>query len=730
MNMPTVDSLPPIPDYEALVKRLEGNGSTQGLKALNKIISMVANKGGEKLHRAVKAADYAVRVTLDSTTAAAAAAYAGGCTDQSVLDEPDKTIISELVGKLEGLSKLEKVRDPEAQAGELRRMLVAMAGDARVVVLKLVDVLVELEAAGKARKKKNKAEIESQAKLTLVLYAPLAHRLGVAWLKAELEDRAFSVLEPRKFSILEEKLDTTRKERENKMDEVKKELLKALASRKPPVRAQVYGRLKHLYSIQRKLEAQNIHFEQVMDIVAFRILVSSVEDCYASLGIIHGMWLPVLGRFKDWIALPKPNGYQSLHTTVLHPHCGRIEIQIRTHEMHKLAEEGLAAHWKYKEGKKGTSSKEVARMELPWLSSVVKEMEQARGSREAIEAVKGGLLPNVVYVFTPQGDVKELPAGSTPIDFAYSVHSEVGSKCIAAKVDGRIVPLRYTLHNGDQVEIQTHPRQHPHEDWLTFVKTSRARQKIRQRISSERRARAKEIGRELLEKTLRARGRNLARMEKKGEIDAALDKEPHFKNLDELILAIGNGKISTEQAVNLLLGRMNSVTAAAKAERQIDSSVIKEGKKPGLKLGGMDDLLVRYARCCSPMAGDEVVGFITRGRGVTVHRADCPRLAELEPARKIDVEWDLGKAGANLVTISIKASNRIGMLANISKVFQETGMDIVSSSSRVTGSDDADLTFTVRAGDATRLKNALKKVRRITGVKSVVRRMTSIMENS
>jgi len=705
----------------AIVERLREELPGADLSILEPAAEAAGNLGQERRARAAALAEVAARISLDPMTAAAALAVGAGVVDPVKARAMAGAEVALLVESFGGLSKLERVRDPEAQARYLRPMLVSMAGDVRVVVLKLAEVCLRLREAVRGR---NSSRMAGLARQALVLHAPLAHRLGVAWLKSELEDLGFAVLESKKHADLRQKLDRTRRERDQKMEEVRRDLLRALAGHQPPLKGHVYGRLKHLFSIQRKLEAQKIHFEQVMDIVAFRILLDTKDQCYAALGVIHGMWVPVLGRFKDWIAMPKANGYRSLHTTVLHPKSGRIEIQIRTNEMHRIAEEGLAAHWRYKEGKSGGNGPSPAGRDvegLPWLSRLVSEMDEAAaaGPQEAVAAVENGLLPEVVYVFTPQGDLRELPADSTPVDFAYSIHSEVGGHCVGAKIDGRIVKLNYVLQNGDQVEIQTHKHQKPREDWLNFVRTPRARQKIRQHISSERRSRAREVGQEAIDKALRGTGHTLARLLKKGEAAAALEAT-RYRSLDELILAVGYGKITAEQAVKLLLP--DESAAVADPARSAEEAAVREGRKPGLKLGGLDDLLVRYARCCNPAAGDDVVGFITRGRGVTVHRSDCKRLADLEPARRIDVYWDMGKSRKRQATIAIRSHNRIGMLANVSKVFQEAGIDIISSSSRVAVNQRADLSFTVSAPNAVVLNGALKKIRRIGGVISASRK--------
>jgi GTP pyrophosphokinase len=474
------------------------------------------------------------------------------------------------------------------------------------------------------------------------------------------------------------------------------------------------------------MRAQNVEFDQIHDVIAFRCIMSSMPACYEALGLVHTLWKPVPGRFKDYIAIPKPNMYQSLHTTVIGPFGDRLEVQIRTEEMHKIAEEGIAAHWAYKEGKNvGKDSAKFA-----WLRQLMEWQQDLKDPKEFLETVKVDLFTDEVFVFTPKGDVKSLPRGATPVDFAYGIHSDVGAKCVGAKVNGKIVPLRYKLKNGDTVEVLTSANAHPSKDWLTFVKTSRAQAKIRGYIKAQQREKSHELDHDLAERELRRFDLSLNRLTKSGELKKAAEGLG-YRTEDDLLVAIGYGKVSISQLSAKLL------PADKLAERQAEppskdsgapinriTEIFKKvtGKsKSGVQINGIDDVLVRFGRCCNPVPGDRIVGFITRGRGVTVHTADCEKALATDPERRVDVSWDVKPDFKRPVTIRVLTADRPGLLADISQTFSKKGVNISQANCRATGDDRAVNTFEVTISDLKQLNDVMQTIERITGVFAVER---------
>ncbi|HDR46943.1 MAG TPA: bifunctional (p)ppGpp synthetase/guanosine-3',5'-bis(diphosphate) 3'-pyrophosphohydrolase, partial [Geoalkalibacter subterraneus] len=522
----------------------------------------------------------------------------------------------EIASLVDGVTKIGKFflrSHEERQAENFRKMLIAMARDIRVILVKLADRVHNMRTL-------SHKPVEQQRRIareTLDIYAPLANRLGISWLKGELENLSFRYLEPKAYQELSEKISRKQKERESYIGEVKKLIFAKLEEQ--GIKGEVSGRLKHLYSVYLKMERQGIDFEQVHDLVAFRVIVDSVRECYEVLGIIHSTWKPVPGRFKDYIAMPKANMYQSLHTTVIGPFGDRMEVQIRTWDMHNVAEEGIAAHWKYKEGK-STPGDEQETRGFGWLRQLMEWQRELTDSREFMDAVKIDLFPEEVFVFTPRGEVKELPKGATPVDFAYTVHSDVGHTCVGARVNGRLVPLKTPLHNGDVVEVITAPNHTPSKDWLKFVRTSKARNKIRQWVKAEQREKSIEIGRDLLEKELRKHGMSFNRALSSGEMNRALE-ELGFHQVDELLASVGYGKLSPGQAAARIVPEEKLRAEQESRPSRIGQVLSKIRKKPSsaIKIQGIEDIMVRFAKCCNPLPGDKVIGFITRGRGLTVH---------------------------------------------------------------------------------------------------------------
>jgi guanosine-3',5'-bis(diphosphate) 3'-pyrophosphohydrolase len=631
----------------------------------------------------------------------------------------------EIADLVDGVTKLSQFTagntQEEKQAENFRKMVVAMAKDIRVLLVKLADRTHNMRTLEHMSPEKQ----ERIARETLDIYAPLSNRLGIQWVKSELEDLSFKYLWPAEHSELERKVEARAKERDKFIAEVVGAISQKLGE--SGIQADVYGRVKHLYSIWHKMRLLKVDFEQIHDVIAFRVIVQNVAQCYESLGLVHSMWKPVPGRFKDYIAIPKPNMYQSLHTTVLGPRAERIEIQMRTAEMHRIAEEGVAAHWAYKEGKGGNGApnpKDAAK--FGWLRQLLEWQRDLTDPKEFLESVKVDLFSDEVFVFTPKGDVKSLPRGATAVDFAYAVHSEVGEHCVGAKVNSKIAPLRYKLTNGDTVEILTSPTSHASKDWLTFVKTSRAQTRIRSFIRQEERKRSYEIGREVAERELRRFGASLSKLERSGDLDKAAGALGYKKG-EDLVVALGYGKVAPPQILQQLLPPEKLAQAPADqpaAASRLTAIFRKVARRPtgGVRISGIDDVLVRYGRCCNPVPGDDIIGFITRGRGVTVHTRACDKSLEMDPLRRVDVSWDVKAADVKRpVSIRVVTDDRAGVLAEISKTISDAGMNISQATCRTTGLGRAVNTFEMAIGDLKQLRSVMRAIEVIEGVVSVER---------
>jgi GTP pyrophosphokinase len=639
----------------------------------------------------------------------------------ATISDIERDFGQEVAFLVDGVTKLSKINfasKEDRQAENFRKMLVAMARDIRVLLVKLCDRLDNMRTL-----EFMKPEAQDRiARETMDIYAPLANRLGIARFKSELEDLAFRYIEPDAWADLDQKITTSKKERDKYISEVSKTLAAKLAEQ--GFAADVTGRAKHLYSIWRKMQTQQCDFDQVYDVIAFRALVESVADCYASLGVIHSQWIPVPGRFKDYVALPKPNMYQSLHTAVIGPGRERIEIQIRTHEMHRVAEQGIAAHWRYKEKiSGGIDPKDAAR--FGWLRQLMEFQKELKDPAEFLESVKVDLFQDEVYVFTPKGDVRVFPRGSTPIDFAYAIHSEVGHHCSGARVNGAIVQLRYKLRNGDVVEVMQNPAQHPSKDWLDFVVSGRARSRIRSFLRTEQRDKSLKLGRELLEKEMHQHGLSLSRLSK--NTDEMRKVTEHFSvNVpDELFVGIGYGKISAKSVIEFLAPKEagDKEGASSLKEGRIESLVRKVTGRDnhGIRLNGIDDVLVRYTKCCNPLPGDEIVGFITRGRGVTVHRRTCTKAFDTDPERRVEISWDARAKINRPVQIKVMTANRPGILATVGHTFHEQGINISEATCRAGDDGRATNTFTFLCSDLAQLKSVIRQLQRIPGVMAVER---------
>ena len=634
----------------------------------------------------------------------------------ATLDEMRENFGDEITQLVDGLTKISRIaiRSSEAnQAENFRKMILAMVKDIRVILIKLADRLHNMRTL-KYHTPEKRVEIAQE---TLDIYAPLAHRLGIDWIRLELEDLAFRHLHPELYEEIQKKIAKKEKERTSYIEEVKRTLMKKLYENH--IEGEVSGRIKQIYSIYRKMREQNLELDEVYDITAFRVIVSNIKQCYDVLGVIHSIWKPIPGKFKDYIGLPKENMYQSLHTTVIGPHGQRIEIQIRTQDMHRIAEEGIAAHWKYKEGK----LEEADDKRFTWLRQLLEWQRDLKDDVEFIESVKVDLFPNEVYVFTPKGAVKQFPFGATPVDFAYSIHSDVGNHCVGARVNSKIVPLRYQLRSGDTIEIITSPNQKPSKDWLKNVKTSRAKTKIRQWFASEEREKSIVLGKEILEKEFRKYSLQTAKLVKSGEM-AKVATEFSFQTVDDLIAAIGYGRITANQVIGKVVPQETlEKKEGLKEEGVLKSLIQKVTRKPkdAILIKGIDNVMVRYAGCCNPLPGDRVVGYITRGRGVTIHAADCQNALDEDPNRKVDVEWDSTKEYNYPVRIRVDCEDKKGLLAEISNSISSQEANITNARVDTTGDKRAVCTFEMEIQDLNHLKKVIKALEKVKGVSRVER---------
>lgn len=623
---------------------------------------------------------------------------------------------SEVADLVDGVTKLEKIKfsGQENQTENFRKMLVAMAKDIRVVMIKLADRLHNMRTIEHLAPEKQKLK----ALETLEIYAPIAHRLGIYKVKAELEDLSFKVLEPEMYSMIEKLVTETKLQSEeyiaSAIDSIRKEL------KKVGIKAEVTGRIKHYYSIYQKMKKKSKEFGEIHDLFAVRIITENLKDCYAALGIVHSMWKPVPGRFKDYIAVPKFNMYQSLHTTVIGPQGKQLEVQIRTREMHLIAEYGVAAHWRYKEGLKKTDEFEER---LSWLRRILELEAEFKDSKEFLKALKMDVLSDEVFVFTPKGDIISLPKGSTPIDFAYTIHTEVGHRCVGAIVNGRIVPLDYELKSGDQVKILTSNKaQGPSRDWLEIARTSRAKSKIRAWFSKEERLDRISRGREEFLKFLKKSGLfgsvNLDSPELK-----EIAREYNQKTVDDFFAQIGSGTISPKQAVAKLIKKISESSPEieeldlSKAETPVEKA--EEKPSSAIVVRGVGDVLVRFARCCTPVPGDKIAGYITRGRGISVHRVDCPNfkeLAKLQPEAIVDVSWARKPSTTFRVQIRVLAVDRPQLLRDITAVLSDSGVNIVSANLKISKEGLAIFNFVFEIGNTSILNKILQSIKSIENV--------------
>ena len=622
---------------------------------------------------------------------------------------------------VEGVTKISKMKfdsREEAQAENIRKMILAMADDIRVIMVKLADRLHNM------RTLEFQKEIKQRliAQETMDIYAPLANRLGLYLLKIQLEDLSLRYQKPDIYNQIQEGLEQHQVAGQGYIDNVCTLLGNLLQENK--VEGRVSGRIKHAYSIYHKMKSQKLTFDQIYDLIAFRTTVKTVKECYTVLGLVHSLWKPVPGRFKDYISMPKANMYQSLHTTVIGPEGERIELQIRTEEMHRLAEYGVAAHWIYKEGSR---LKEKDADRFSWLRQILDWQGDLKNPREFMSSLRFDLFQDEVYVFTPQGQVKELPEGATPVDFAYTIHTEVGNQCSGAKVNGRLVPLNTPLVNGDTIEIITTQGRHPSSDWLQFVKTAKARTRIKHWMRTEERARSISLAKEVLEKEGRKLGINFVKALKNGDLEP-IAREMSLKTVDDLLSAVGYARITPKQLLHQLMPKEEvKLDKDEEKAREQEAARAREGKKrtsDSIRVRGVEDVLVRFAQCCNPVPGDPIVGYISRGRGVTIHTQDCPNVANMEEERLLDVSWEDSGHQRLPVKIKMKCKNQRGVLATVATLLAEEDVNIDSGNFRSDIDGNTEILLTIQVRDTTHLYEAIEKLRKLPPVMEVIRRTT------
>ena len=676
--------------------------------------------GEPYLSHPLEVSDILAELHLDADTIAAGLLHDTVEDTKASLEEIREQFGEEVARIVKGVTKIGKMSfdsKEEAQAENIRKMILAMADDIRVILVKLADRLHNMKTLEHQSSLKQKAVAQE----TMDIYAPLANRLGLYRLKIQLEDLSLRYMKPDVYFQIQEGVNKQKVVGEQYIQKVCKNIEEILEQNS--IQGRVSGRMKHIYSIYHKMIQQGLSLDQVFDIIAFRVLVKSVKDCYAVLGLVHSIWKPVPGRFKDYISMPKANMYQSLHTTVIGPDGERIEIQIRTEEMHKMAEFGVASHWRYKEdGKNRFKDKDAER--FSWLRQILDWQEELKDPREFMASLRFDLFEDEVYVFTPRGEVKELPEGATPIDFAYMIHTEVGDRCAGAKVNGKLVPLNTALKNGDTVEIITDPHRHPSRDWLRLVKTAKARTRVKQWIRNEERQQSIALAKEVLEKEGRKLGININKVLKQGQLQP-IAADFSYKSVDDLLSAVGYARITPRQVLNRLLPRDEERQAKGEPgdhqEKPEDKPASQVAKKEGVQIKGVGDVLVRFAKCCNPLPGDPIVGYISRGRGVTIHTTECPNCQEMEPERKLEVSW-AGETDKDFpAKIKLLCQNRKGVLAKISGLLTKENVNIDAGTFKSNVDGKTEVVFTVLVQDSNHLYSTIEKLQKLPEVQEVMR---------
>jgi len=680
----------------------------------------VRHSGEPYLVHPLEVADLLADMRLDVVAVAAGLLHDIVEDTQTSIDRIKDLFGADIAHVVEGVTKLGAIpfsSSEERQAENFRKMLLAMVDDIRVILVKLADRLHNMRTLHHLPEER-RVKIAQE---TRDIYAPIANRLGMSKLKNELEELAFRYLEPKPYEALRQRVEARRRATEGLIEELRGTISAKLAEAQVPI-IQIDGRIKRLFSIHQKLKRQKIDLDQVYDFMALRIVVPSIKDCYAALGIIHQTWSPVPGRIKDFIAMPRPNGYQSLHTSVVSERGFPFEVQIRTAEMHRVAEEGIAAHWKYKEGRLGADRDEQY---FIWLRQLLEFQQEVRDPQEFLQNLKIELYPEEVYIFTPKGEVKALPRDATPVDFAYAIHTDVGHQCVGARVNGKMVPLRTRLRNGDIVQVMTTPGHHPSRDWLNFVVTSRARKKIKHYIHAEEKSRSLDLGKKVFDKEARRYGLNVKSLTEGAAFANALNDYGYSK-AEELFVALGYGKLAVKGVLAKLVPQEQLKEAPEGGLAQV-ANVVRRVLGPAeekIKVRGFDDLMVFRARCCNPIRGEKIVGYITRGKGVSVHSASCPNVVNLlyDPDRKIEVEWDKASdTSPYTVRLSLQVEDRKGILADVTSKIAGINTNIRN----VEATSDADrqgrIDMTVEISDVKHLQKVIKSLRSVEGVVDVER---------
>lgn len=685
-------------------------------------------KSGEKyIVHPLEVAKILAELELDVSTIAAGLLHDVIEDTPSSYKDIDERFGKEVADIVEGVTKLGKIAyktKEEAQVENLRKMFMAMGKDIRVILVKLADRLHNMRTL----KYQSEHRAKEIAKETLEIFAPIAHRLGISRVKWEMEDIALRYIDPEGYYDLVQKVSKKRNERDNYIKNVIEILNEKLTE--ASIDGDVKGRAKHFYSIYNKMHYKNKTFEEIYDLIAIRILVDNVKDCYGVMGIVHSTWRPMLQRIKDYIATPKPNMYQSIHTTVIGPDGEPLEIQIRTKDMHRTAEFGIAAHWKYKEGKIDASETDMDK-KLAWLRDMIEFQKDVSDPQEFMESTKIDLFTNQVFVYTPKGDVMELPVGSVPLDFAYKVHSDVGNKCIGAKINGRIVPLDYQLKNGDIIEIMTSSNSNgPSRDWLNIVKSSHSKSKIRQWFKKERREENVEKGREILERETKRQGYPLDEFLKHKYV-VAVSKTVAQGNEEDLFAMLGYGGLTINQVFPRIRERYeedNPKVKEEKIEKESEKPIAKSSDRKrkrdtGVNVKGIDNILTRFAKCCNPLPGDEIVGYITKGRGVSIHRKDCPSISVDDEEKKVDVEWNIGedKPKSFEAEIQVKATDRKGLFNDVSRTLSDEKLTVTGINARSNRDGDALMNIVLEVESKGQLNNIIIKLKQIQDVVDVFR---------
>jgi GTP pyrophosphokinase len=710
--------------FEDLVDKVRAGNPDADIELLRRayVFSAFEHKGqvrhsGEPyLVHPLEVADQLADMKLDVVAIAAGLLHDIVEDTQTPIERIRELFGADVAHVVEGVTKLGAIpfsSSEERQAENFRKMLLAMVDDVRVILVKLADRLHNMRTLHHLPEER-RIKIAQE---TRDIYAPIANRLGMSKIKNELEELAFRYLEPKSYESLRSRVESRRRATEGMIEELRKNITAKLVEAQVPVIA-IDGRIKRLFSIHQKLKRQKIDLDQVYDLVALRIVTQSVKDCYAALGIIHQTWSPVPGRIKDFIAMPRPNGYQSLHTSVVSDRGFPFEVQIRTAEMHRIAEEGIAAHWKYKEGRVGANRDEQSFM---WLRQLLEWQQEVRDPQEFLQNLKIELYPEEVYIFTPKGEVKALPRDATPVDFAYAIHTDVGHQCVGARVNGKMVPLRTRLRNGDIIEIVTAAGHKPSRDWLNFVVTSRARNKIRHFIHSEERIRSLELGRKLFEKEARRFGLTMKQLADSDGL-AKVASEYGMQKAEELFAAIGYGKLAAKSVIAKMVPQEQLKETPETGLVSVVRRVLGTGEDK-IKVRGADDLMVFRARCCNPIRGEQIIGYITRGKGVSVHSVACPNVVNLlyDPERRIDVEWDKGAdASPYTVRLSIQVEDRKGILADVSAKIAGINTNIRNVEA-TTDASMGRIDMTVEISDVKHLQKVIKSLRSIAGVVDVER---------